>query len=189
MTYDEILKAVKEGKLVHWKNSSYRVENDKKDKVLINYLNKNWVALSKEVFENNYDGKDFYVEGEKMNESMNFSEYCSYLKESREDYEFSDEQLEALKKAGFPQKKDNGVYMDFFSNGAVRNCLFIIPVSDNSVNVELYGSKIKDDELVETMSDVDFDSVVKNLPKLVKAIEKWIDENSKFMDVFYSIDE
>lgn len=61
MNYQEIIKAIKSGKKVHWKTASYWCLIDSNGTCMITYLRQNYVGLSEEVFNASYDPKDFYL--------------------------------------------------------------------------------------------------------------------------------
>ena len=61
MNYNQIIQAIKEGKKVHWSNASYWCLIDSKGQCMITYLNQNWVGLTEEIFNKDYNPKDFYL--------------------------------------------------------------------------------------------------------------------------------
>lgn len=126
---------------------------------------------------------------------MNFQDYCSYLVESKNDAEFSEEIIEKLKKAGFRFNSSGIAFVDFISGSTVKNILAIvskdsIDEATPAVDIILYGNKIKDDEKVEVNTGVILtDSVIKKLPKLIKATEKFVKDTAEFNETFWMIDE
>lgn len=61
MNYNQIIQYIKEGKKVHWSNASYWVIIDSCGQCFISYLNRNYVRLTEEIFNKDYNPKDFYV--------------------------------------------------------------------------------------------------------------------------------
>lgn len=61
MTFQQIIEFIKNGRKVHWNNASYWIIIDSKEQMFISYLNQNYVRLTEEIFNKDYNPKDFYV--------------------------------------------------------------------------------------------------------------------------------
>lgn len=174
MTYEEILKAVKEGKDVHWSNDGYKVIIDKNGKVLISFQDKNFVGLSKEIFEKDYKAKDFYIGKKNLKESFSFSEYCSYLKESHNE-EFSEEVENKLKELKLAYNSSQGWYHTSFIGPKFIKHLIIKPGSyKDEVHITLYSGNIKDEH-------IDFEDEEYELPSK-EQFKKFLDSIEKFAE-------
>lgn len=61
MTFQQIIEFIKNGRKVHWNNANYSIVIDSKEQMFISYLNQNYVRLTEEIFNKDYNPKDFYV--------------------------------------------------------------------------------------------------------------------------------
>src|SRR5574343_1274293 len=103
----------------------------------------------------------------KTEPDFGYTTYKKYIKESKDDFNFSKEDVKTLKSLKFKINSDNNqATMDFFAGGKVARIIVINAAEFGAVDIKIVRNMKQEDTHYET-KDVDLEEAKKNLPAII----------------------
>lgn len=123
----------------------------------------------------------------KTEPDFGYTTYKKYIKESKDDFNFSKEDVKTLKSLKFKINSDNNqATMDFFSKGGLSRIIVITAAEFGAVDIKIVRNMKQEDTHYET-KDVDLEEAKKHLPAVIEELQAFIEAEVDFDNVWDKI--
>lgn len=123
----------------------------------------------------------------KTEPDFGYTTYKKYIKESKDDFNFSKEDVKTLKSLKFKINSDNDTAtMDFFAGGKVARIIVITAAEFGAVDIKIVRNMKQEDTHYET-KDVDLEEAKKNLPAIIQELQAFIEAEEDFDNIWNKI--
>lgn len=123
----------------------------------------------------------------KTEPDFGYTTYKKYIKESKDDFDFSNEDVKTLKSLKFKINSDNNqATMDFFSKGGLSRIIVITAAEFGAVDIKIVRNMKQADTYYET-KDVDLEEAKKYIPAVIEELQAFIEAEEDFDNVWNKI--
>lgn len=123
----------------------------------------------------------------KTEPDFGYTTYKKYIKESKDDFNFSKEDVKTLKSLKFKINSDNNqATMDFFSKGGLSRIIVITAAEFGAVDIKIVRNMKQEDTYYET-KDVDLEEAKKHIPAVIEELKAFIEAEVDFDNVWEKI--
>lgn len=120
----------------------------------------------------------------KTEPDFGYTTYKKYIKESKQNNEFSEDDIKALKKLKFKLSSDNSrATIDIFGEKTVERIIVISPADFGNVDVKIVRHMNDEDSLYE-IEDVSLEEIKKNIPAVVEELQALVKAEIDFDNVW-----